>query len=95
MSNLVNSVQCSFLLFLALLLQLDYHITKKSLSARIYFLTISFSTYLIYVYYTSDLVSLMTVVPASSPITGFEDVLKLGYQGCYQHNIGESFSFAT
>jgi ABC-type amino acid transport substrate-binding protein len=74
--SLFNSVALSMLL----LMQLDYGVVIRSLSAKILFLISGLSTYLIFTYYTSDLTARMTSGPPPVSIGSFQDVLNSGYK---------------
>jgi hypothetical protein len=63
-----------------LLMQLDYGVVIRSLSAKILFLISGLSTYLIFTYYTSDLTARMTSGPPPVSIGSFQDVLNSGYK---------------
>ena len=65
-----NALALGFLIFL----QLEYSITKKSLITKLVFMTMCFSSFLIFSYYSADLTSLMTSGPAPSHIRSFSDV---------------------
>ena len=58
-------------------LQLGSHPPGDRMSKRLLFMTASLLTFLIFVYYTSDVTAQMTFTrPATNPINSFNDVLE-------------------
>jgi hypothetical protein len=74
--SFLNGVALSILM----LMQLDYGVVIRTLSAKILFLLSGLSTYLIFTYYTSDLTARMTSGPQAVTISSFQDVIDRGYK---------------
>ena len=63
-----------------LMMQLGYPIQTVNISAKILLLVSGISMYLLFMYYTADLTTLMTAGSGMVPVRNFEDVIKGDYK---------------
>ena len=70
----------SLALPVVLLMQLNYDVILKTVSAKVIFFAASLGSYLIFEYYTSDLTARMTSGPSPVPIRSFQDVIDRDYK---------------
>ena len=75
----VFSVSNSLALSFGLLIQSPYAVETSKMSSRILYLSISFSTLLLFTYYTCDMTSRLTG-PSTMPIKSINDTKKYGYK---------------
>ena len=70
----------SLALPIILLMQLNYDVTLKAVSARGVFFVASLGLHIMFAYYTSDLTARMTSGPSPVPIESFQDVIDGDYK---------------
>ena len=75
----LTSVLSNISLVYLYMIQMGSHINTKQAAIRILTITTSFTTLLIFVFYSSDITADMTSGPSNTPVRNFEDVIKEGY----------------
>ena len=71
------------------MMQLGYPIQTVNISAKILLLVSGLSMYLLFMYYTADLTTLMTAGSAAVPVRNFGDVIKGDYKVVVKKGTGQ------
>ena len=85
-ADLTDHSSNGFVVLFLLLLQLGTPYTFNSKGTRVLFMASSFFTIVVFAYYTAEITTSMTVIPAPTPIRNFEDVAKSAYDIRYFKN---------
>ena len=76
----LNSTSAALSMVFLYVIQMGSHPNSKKFAQRLFTLTMSFATLLLYTFFTTDITAQMTSGPPDLPIRNFEDVLTYEYK---------------